>query len=61
MKTPPATEAALEVGVFQRIDEGGRVFHYGKMLNKAEVCRQSVSENNDELYRLKHRTLRKAV
>lgn len=56
-KTSPATEAALEVVVVQRIDEGGRVFHYGEMLNKPEVCRQSVSENNDELHRLKQTTL----
>ncbi len=33
MKISPATEAALEVTIFQRIDEGGRVFHYGELLN----------------------------
>jgi hypothetical protein len=60
MKTSPATEAALEVAVFQRIDEGGRVFNYGEMLNKPEVCRQSVSENNDELHSLKQAALKES-
>ncbi len=52
-----ATEAALEVVVVRRIDEGGRVFHYGEMLNKLDVCRQPVSENNDELHKLKQAAL----
>ncbi len=60
MQISPATEAALEVVVFQRIDEGGRVFHYGEMLNKPEVCRKSVSENNDELHRLKQVALKES-
>jgi hypothetical protein len=53
----PTTEDALEVTVFQRIDEGGKLFHYGETVNKPDVCRRPTSENNDERHRLKQAEL----
>ena len=44
---------ALEVTVFQRVDENGNLFHYGEMINKPGVCRRPVPENNDEKHKLK--------
>jgi len=57
MTLSPVIEAALEVTVLQRIDEAGRVFHYGEMINKPDVCRRPISENNDERHRLKRAEL----
>jgi hypothetical protein len=53
MDLSPTTEEALDVTVFQRIDEGGKLFHYGEMINKPDVCRRPITENNDERHRLK--------
>ncbi|KAE9370873.1 hypothetical protein N431DRAFT_492879 [Stipitochalara longipes BDJ] len=53
-----AVEDALEVTVLQRIDDEGRVFHYGEMIKKPDVCRRPVSENNDERHRLKQLELK---
>ena len=52
-----AMEATLEVTVHQRIDDQGKVFHYGEMIKKPDVCRRPVSENNDERHRLKQAEL----
>jgi hypothetical protein len=54
-------EKELEVKVLQRIDERGRIFHYGEMLNKPDVCRRPVSENNDEQHRLKRAELERTA
>jgi hypothetical protein len=53
MNLPPTIDDALEVTVFQRIDEGGKLFHCGEMINKPDVCRRPTTENNDERHRLK--------
>jgi hypothetical protein len=57
IKFSPTMDAKLEVTVLQRIDGRGRVFHYGEMINKPDVCRRPISENNDELHRLKQAEL----
>jgi hypothetical protein len=57
IKFSPTMNANLEVTVLQRIDERGRVLHYGEMINKPDVCRRPISENNDELHRLKQAEL----
>jgi hypothetical protein len=60
MDLSPTIDEALEVTVFQRIDEGGKLFHYGEMINKPDVCRRPTSENNDERHRLKQAELEEA-
>jgi hypothetical protein len=53
MQLTPAIEARLEVKVLQRTDGIGRLFHYGEMIKKPDVCRRPVAENNDEKHRLR--------
>jgi hypothetical protein len=57
MDLSPTIDDALEVRVFQRIDEGGKLFHYGEMVNKPDVCRRPTTENNDVRHRLKQAEL----
>jgi len=49
----PEIEARLEVNVLQRKDRTGKLFQYGEMIKKPDVCRRPVSENNDEKHRLR--------
>jgi len=53
MNISSTIEDSLEATVLQRIDDEGRVFHYGEMIKKPEVCQRPISENNDERHRLK--------